>query len=387
MKAKLQLILTMLAWIAFFHRAPAQTTLSIAPAVNQLVLYWPTSLTNYDVQSTTNPATPSWMTVSNAVLVTVSNTVPVTAFTVTNFPPANFFRLIQNTNTPATTPDGMALVPAGSFTMGDTLDGDANAVPVSVTVSAFYIDQHDVTLALWQQVYNWATNHGYDFDNAGSGKASNHPVQTIDWYDAVKWCNARSEMDSRTPAYYVDATQASVYRTGDLDLTAASVNWNSGYRLPTEAEWEKAARGGASGLRFPWGNTISESQANYTGDTNDYSYDLGPNGQNRNFDTGANPHTSPVDYFAQNGYQLYDMAGNVWQYCWDWYAPTPYPTGSPYLGGTDPHGPASSPRGTRVGRGGSWNSSPAGLRCAYRNPNGAPAPGSIVFGFRCVRAL
>src|ERR1035437_4024801 len=157
----------------------------------------------------------------------------------------------------------MALIPAGSFTMGDNLDGESDAPVHSVYVSAFYMDKYDVTKALWDSVYQWATNHGYSFDYAGSGKAANHPVQTIDWYDAVKWCNARSEKEGKTPAYYTDAGLSVRYRSGRM---SPYVNWSSGYRLPTEAEWEKAARGGASGQRFPWGNTISWSQANY------YSY-------------------------------------------------------------------------------------------------------------------
>jgi formylglycine-generating enzyme required for sulfatase activity len=147
----------------------------------------------------------------------------------------------------------------------DSLDLTNNILTLKKQMP-IYIDKYDVTLALWQQVYNWAITHGYSFDNAGLGKAANHPVQTIDWYDCVKWCNARSEMEGRTPAYYTDGTQTIVYHTGDIDISNSCVNWNGGgYRLPTEAEWEKAARGGLSGQRFPWGNTISWSQANYFG--------------------------------------------------------------------------------------------------------------------------
>ena len=112
--------------------------------------------------------------------------------------------------------NGMALIPAGSFTMGDTLEGEGDAAPVTANISAFYMDTNVVSKSQWDDVYTWAIAHGYTFDYAGSGKAANHPVQTINWWDSVKWCNARSEKAGRTPAYYTDAGLATVYRSGQL---------------------------------------------------------------------------------------------------------------------------------------------------------------------------
>src|SRR2546427_10556868 len=113
----------------------------------------------------------------------------------------------------------MALIPAGVFTMGATLDGndcgDAPPAPVSVTVSAFYMDVNLVSYSQWQSVYNWATNRGYGFVHAGAGKAANHPVQTVDWYDVVKWSNARSEQAGLTPVYYTHAALTQGLKTGE----------------------------------------------------------------------------------------------------------------------------------------------------------------------------
>jgi formylglycine-generating enzyme len=173
---------------------------------------------------------------------------------------------------------------------------------------------------------------------------------------------------------YTNATGTNVY------LTMAY----NGYRLPTEAEWEKAARGGLMGNRFPWGNVITESHANFYAAPASYSYNLGAySGFNTNFDNDV-PYTSPVGSFAPNAYGLYDMAGNVFEWCWDWYSAPPNP-GSAYLGGTNPTG-VGPESGIRVIRGGVWSGLAVFACCANRYGY-RPDSTDFNIGFRCVRGL
>ena len=252
----------------------------------------------------------------------------------------------------AAEPPDMALIPAGAFMMGNSVPEDpdiTDAPPVSVYVSAFYMAKYEVTKALWDEVRTWGLANGYTDLTQGDGKAADHPVQSISWYDMVKWCNARSEKEGLTPCYTLSSV---TYQTGDSD--AVTCNWSaSGYRLPTEAEWEKAARGGVSGQRFPWGDTITHSQANYSSDAS-YSYDVSSTrGFHPTYAIDNEPFTSPVGSFAANGYGLYDMVGNIGEWCWDWYSESYYATREALILGTgDPRGPASG--GGRIRRGGNW---------------------------------
>jgi formylglycine-generating enzyme len=268
-------------------------------------------------------------------------------------------------------PPGMVLIPGGHFQMGEWAGGSGGGT-LAVYTNAFFMDRYEVSGALYAEVKGWADTHGYSM-SGGSARAGDHPIQYIYWFDAVKWCNARSEKEGLTPVYYTDTARTTVYRSGNTNITNAMVRWDAnGYRLPTEAEWEKAARGGLSGNTYPWGDSLDFGKANYSGSNHPWS--------------GSTPRTTPVGYYngdqtpsggdMVNNYGIYDMAGNVFEWCWDWYGA--------YAGGSNPKGPDSG--SNRVLRGGSWNGSTSDLGCAARNVD-SPSNRYTYNGFRCVRGL
>lgn len=313
---------------------------------------------------------------------TLQSIPPVDAHSSTSFAAVvpMFYRIAMVTNE---SPLGMVWIEGGEFVMGcsDEL-AESDEQPTHTNfISGFWMDEMEVTKWKWDEVRSWAATNGYTFSgaNCGQAKTNSHPVGKVLWYDAVKWCNARSQMERLTPCYYTDTALTTVYTQQNVNIENDKVKWDAnGYRLPTEAEWEKAALGGRQGRRFPWGgDTVQHARANYL--SSDEVYDTSSTkGYHPAYDDGRPPYTSPPGSFPANGFGLHDMAGNVMEWCWDLYDVNYYSI-SPTV---DPRGPVTG--SSRMLRGGNCAECATFLRCSFRYPM-PPAKTSSTIGFRCVR--
>jgi formylglycine-generating enzyme required for sulfatase activity len=255
-----------------------------------------------------------------------------------------------------TVSDGMVYVEGGTFIMGSQLTELGrydNEVKHRVMVNSFYMGKYEVTQGEYQKIMG--TNPSIFIED-------NLPVECVSWYEAIQYCNRLSEREGLIPVYTIEKDRIDLNSISEYDNLRWKITMDpeaDGYRLPTEAEWEYAAKGGnKNSLDFLYsgGNDINEVAWYY-----------------RN--SGRRSH--PVGTKAPNSLGIYDMSGNVWEWCWDWY-------GNYYISGPqkDPLGAAWGQG--RVLRGGSWSSSARSVRSAVRSYS-SPSNRNMGFGFRIVR--
>jgi len=244
------------------------------------------------------------------------------------------------TNT--TVPEGFVHIQGGTFAMGSPANEAGrgnNETQRQVSVSSFMMSRYEITQREYQEVMGTNPSH-FTGD-------LNRPVEQVSWFDAVEYCNRRSQREGLSPAYTI---------SGSVDNR--TVTWNriaNGYRLPTEAEWEYACRAGTT--------TAYNTGANISNNTGWYYANSGNT-------------TRPVGQLPANAWGLYDMHGNVLEWCWDWYGD--YPAGAQ----SDPTGASSG--SNRVVRGSSWLTAAALVRSASRSYL-TPTIRSYIIGFRVVR--
>jgi len=327
-------------------------------------------------------------------------------------------------------PPDMAYMPDGTFEMGDSFgEGYSDELPVhTVTVDSFYMGKYEITNRQYCDYLNSAMSQGlitvmssgavykpgwgadYPYCDTHTGDAESQighsggvfsvrtksgrdmaydPMVQVSWYGAAAYCNWRSQQDGYEQCY---------------NLSTWNCDFNKkGYRLATEAEWEYAARGGLAEKRFPWGDTISQTQANFRSSAS-YSYDVSPVKDifHPLWNDGIWPYTSPVGFFdgtmkykadyqwagadtsyqtsnGANSYGLYDMAGNVYEWCNDRSAQYSW------LPQTNPTGLTSG--SYRVFRGGGWYRFAFHSRVTIRAGRGVPYARSNAIGFRLVLDL
>lgn len=233
----------------------------------------------------------------------------------------------------------LVFVKGGDFQMGDSQGvGEVDEVPVhQVTLSDFYMSPYEVTQKEWQELMS---------DNPSKFSGDHLPVENVSWYEAVKFCNQKSRKEGLTPCYKIEGKEVT------CDFAA------NGYRLPTEAEWEYAARGGSKEQPALYSGSDRPAQVAWYKDNTDGS-------------------THPVGKKRPNELGLYDMSGNVYEWTWTRYHKYP---NEPQ---TNPVGPDRG--GHRMFRGGSWFSVADNLRVSFRNRDGHDFKSDYV-GFRICRS-
>lgn len=261
-------------------------------------------------------------------------------------------------DTMTTPPENFVLISGGIFEMGSP-DTEAwrseDETQHIVTVSDFYMSMYEVTQAEYTEVIG---------SNPSSFSGDMLPVETVSWLDAIRYCNARSELEGLQPAYSIEGQTVTWNRSAD------------GYRLPTEAEWEYACRAGTT-TPFHTENSISAEEANYYGH---YPYEI-----ENNYFSQSNLDTKPGEYrqttvdvssFSPNGWGLYNMHGNVGEWVWDYYGA---------YSAEEQNNPTGPETGTlRIYRGGGWNDFAKNMRSAYRAAM-AEDKSSFNIGIRLVR--
>jgi sulfatase modifying factor 1 len=271
-------------------------------------------------------------------------------------------------------PAGLAFIPGGTYEMGNVMrDSVRIAEPVHrVTVSDFLLARHEVTFREYDDFCE-ATGRTKPSDRRwGRGR---RPVINVSWYDAVEYCNWRSARERLTPAYSIDKSRTDPGNHSTADQLKWTVTYDrsaDGYRLPTEAEWEYAAREGGRAVRFGDGRDfLDPDRANFNADARFKSwYSL--SGRTR-------LKTVAVDKLAANRLGLKQMTGNVGEWCWDWHDPAYAPSAAV----PDPAGPPSGE--FRAYRGGDYATLPWACRVSFRSRM-APSGATGLVGFRLARS-